>query len=140
MPPDRFVVLRVPWESRTPQRISCALFLKPESVKVTATASLSPTPSTMGEPAAVKKAQKASEDVPAGVTSKVTEPTWSVRTLFVRPLNSCSELLLRSWFWLLPSANVSSTTITFVGVPLGGGAAGWQYDLMSAGARAGACD
>src|SRR5438093_282791 len=110
MPPPRLPVFRVPRESSTPQRISCPLAVKPDSEKVTATESLSPTPSLMGAPALVKYAHTASEPVPAGVTSKVTEPTWSVRTLLVRPLNSCNELLARSWFWLLPSAKVSSTT------------------------------
>src|SRR5258706_13354798 len=96
IPPFRLVVLRVPSESSTPHRISCPLFLNPESENVAATDSLSPTPSTTGDPAFVKNAQDASDDVPAGVRSNVTAPTWSVRTLFVRPLNSRNELFDRS--------------------------------------------
>ena len=96
MPPVRLVVLRVPSEFRTPQRMSCPLFLKPESEKVTETVSASPTPRLSGVPDAVKKAQKASEFVPVAVTSKLADPARSVRTVVDRPLNSQREFLARS--------------------------------------------
>src|SRR4051794_2233863 len=91
-PPPRLVVLRVPWESKTPNRTSCPLGRKPFNEKVSETDSLSPTPKTTGAPEFVKYAQKPSEEPATGVTSKVTAPTWSVRTETpFRPLNSHME-------------------------------------------------
>ena len=115
MPPERLAVLRVPNESRTPKRISWPLARKPESENVTAVESLSPTPNVTGEPGCVKNAQTASEDAPAGVTSNVTDPGWSVRTLLVLPLYSHSELLARSCSWLFPLANLSSIRVGLTG-------------------------
>ena len=44
----------------------------------------------------IKKAQKASDELPTAVTSAVIDPTASVRTVCVRPLNNHIELFARS--------------------------------------------
>ena len=106
MPPVRFVVVRVPLESKTPNRRSVPpLGPTPVRENVVEARSLSPTDNVTGPPS-VKNPQKPSLDVLAGL--KVTEPGASVRTVVARPLNTRIEVG-NAWFWLFASANVSST-------------------------------
>src|SRR3954471_21089514 len=98
MPPVRFAVLRVPFESSRPKRTSEPTVAGEGApgTKVSETVSFSPTPSVTGEPAFVKNDQKASELLPTFVRSKVTEPAASVRTVVERPLKTRIELFAKS--------------------------------------------